>query len=133
MPLTSNEVINEQITQLLKRTNGVWRYLTKPHSCKPLKGGWKGPTHYLIWNPLKVHCGLEGYNVITWVMRSIIRIQRRHLKLERQGMTIDGSYERGIGSMTWPSLFDPSHFPNVAPYARLCPLNDPHAQHFLIL
>jgi len=65
----------------------------------PFKGGWKVPTHYLIQNPLKVHCGLEGSNVITWVMRPIIQIQRGHLDLGRQGMTIDGRYERGISSM----------------------------------
>ena len=72
MPLTSNEVINRQLTKLLKGTNDVWRYLTKPHSCWSLKGGWEGPTHYLVWNPLKVHRGLEGSNVITWLTRSII-------------------------------------------------------------
>ena len=48
MPLTSNEVINEQLTQLFERTNSFWRYLTKPHSCWPFKGGWEGLTHYLI-------------------------------------------------------------------------------------
>ena len=32
-------------------------------------------------------------------MRSIIRVQGRHLELERLGMTVDGSYERGISSM----------------------------------
>ena len=99
MPLTSNEVIDEQLTQLLERTNSVWRYLTKPYSCWSLKGGWEGPTHYLVRNPLKVHYGLEGSNVITWVTCFIIRVQRRHLELGRQGMTIDGHYKRGISSM----------------------------------
>ena len=63
MPLTSNEVIDEQLTQLFKGTNGIWRYLTKAHLCQSLKGGREGPTHYLIQNPLKVHRGLEGSNV----------------------------------------------------------------------
>ena len=65
MALTSDEIVDEQLTQLLEGTNSVWSYLTKPHSCQPFKGGWEGPTHYLNWNPLKVHCGLEGCNVIT--------------------------------------------------------------------
>ena len=75
MPLSSDKVVDEQLTQLLERTNSVRRYLTKPHSCWPFKGGWEGLTHYLIWNSLKVHCGLEGCNVVTWVACSIIRIQ----------------------------------------------------------
>ena len=99
MHLTSNEDIDEQLTQLLERINSVWRYLTKPHSYWSLKGGWKNPIHYLIWNPLKVHYGRKGSNVITWVMRSIIRVQCRHLKLGRQGMTIHECYEKGISSM----------------------------------
>ena len=72
MPLTSNEVVDEQLTQLLKGTNCIWSYLAKPHSNWPHKGGKEGLTHYLIWNPLKVHCDLEGSNVITWVTHSII-------------------------------------------------------------
>ena len=72
MPLTSNEVIDEQVTQLLEGTNGIWRYLTKPHLCQSLEGGWEGLTYYLDQDPLKVHCGLEGSNVITWITRSII-------------------------------------------------------------
>lgn len=99
MPLSSDKVVDEQLTQLFKRTNGVWRYFAKPHSCWPLKGSGEGSTHYLIWYSLKVHCGHEGCNVVTWVARSIIRIQGRHLELGRQGMTIDGSYERRMSSM----------------------------------
>ena len=99
MPLSSNKVVDEQLTQLLKRANSVWRYFTKPHPYWPLKGGWEGLTNYHIWNSLKVHCGLEGCNVVTWVAHSIIRIQQRLLELGRQGITIDGSYERGISSM----------------------------------
>ena len=48
MHLTSNEVIDEQLIQLLKGTNDIWRCLIKPHSCWSLKGGWEGPTHYLV-------------------------------------------------------------------------------------
>ena len=72
MPLTSNGIIDKQLTQILEGTNGIQRYLTKPHLCWSLKGGWEGPTHYLVQNSLKMHRGLEGNNVITWVMRSII-------------------------------------------------------------
>ena len=32
MPLTSNEVVDEQLTQLLKGTNYIWSYLAKLHS-----------------------------------------------------------------------------------------------------
>ena len=74
MPLTFNEVIDEQLTQLLEGTNSIWRNLTKPHSCWSFKGGWEDPTHYFVQNPLKVHRGLEGGNVITWVKRFIILV-----------------------------------------------------------
>ena len=60
MPLSSDKVVDEQLTQLSKRTNSVQRYLAEPYSCWCLKGGWESRTHYLIWNSLKVHCGLEG-------------------------------------------------------------------------
>ena len=60
VPLSSDKVVDKQLTQLFERINSVWRYLAKPHLCWPLKGGWEGPAHYLIWNFLKVHCGLEG-------------------------------------------------------------------------
>ena len=33
MALTSDEIVDEQLTQLLEGTNSVWSYLTKPHSC----------------------------------------------------------------------------------------------------
>ena len=72
MSLSSDKVVDEQLTQLFEKTNNVWRYLAKPQFCQPLKGGWEGPAHYLIWNSLKVHCGLEGYYVITWIACSII-------------------------------------------------------------
>ena len=81
MPLSSNEVINEQLTQLFKRTDCVRRDLSEPHSHWSFEGGRKGPTHNLVWNSLKVHCILKSCNVIKGVMRSIIRIQRRHLEL----------------------------------------------------
>ena len=48
MPLTSNEVDDKQLTQLLKGTNCIWSYLAKPHSSWPYKGGREGLTHYLI-------------------------------------------------------------------------------------
>ena len=52
--------------------------------------------HNLVWNPLKVHCSPESNNMIERVTRSVIRIQGRHLELQRQGVTIDGSREKGV-------------------------------------
>ena len=99
MPLSSNKVIDKQLTKLLKSANNIRRYFVELHSCWPFKGGWEDPAHYLIRNSLKVHCGFESCNVVTWVARSIIRDQGRHLELKRQRMTFDESYERGISSM----------------------------------
>ena len=36
-------------------------------------------------------------------------------------------------SHPWPSSFNPSPSPSVAPYAKLYPLNDSRSQHFLLL
>ena len=73
MSLSSNEVVDEQLTQLLEKTNSIRRYFTEPYPCWPLMGGWEEPTHYLIRNSLKVHYGLDGCNVVTWIVHSIIR------------------------------------------------------------
>ena len=48
----------------------------------PLRVGGKA-LHIILPGTLKVHCGLEGCNVVTWVACSIIRIQGRHLELGR--------------------------------------------------
>ena len=93
MKLLTNKLLN------FSKELTVFGGITKPHLCWPFKGGWECPTNYLIWNSLKVHCGLEGCNVVTRVACSIIRVQGRHLKLGRQGMIVDGSYEGRISSM----------------------------------
>ena len=99
MPLTSNEVIDEQLTQLLKRTNGVWRYLTKPHSYWSLKGGWENPTHYLVWKTLKVAMWSHGSHVPSYEPNANI------LNLEGKGWllmdAIKGESIRWIKSFTW--------------------------------
>ena len=48
MPLSSNEVVDKQLTQFFEKTHSVLRYLAEPHSCWPFKGGREGPTHNLI-------------------------------------------------------------------------------------
>ena len=99
MPLSSDKVVNKKLTQFFKRTHSVWRYLVEPYLCWPLKGGRESPTYNLVWNPLKVHRSLEGCDVITRVVCSIIRVQERHLGFRRQGVTVDESHERRISSM----------------------------------
>ena len=74
MPLSFDEIINKQLTQLFERTHYIWRYLAESHLYWPFEGGREGSTHNLIWNPLKVHCALESSNMIEGVTRSIIRI-----------------------------------------------------------
>ena len=96
MPLSSDEIINKQLTQLFKRTHCVWRDLAEPHLHWSFEGGKEGFTHNLVWNPLKVHCSPESNNMIERVTRSVIQIQGRHLELQRQGVTIDGSREKGV-------------------------------------
>ena len=83
MPLTSNEIVNKQLTQLFKRTHRIKGYFAKPYLCRPFEGSKEGSTHNLIWDLLKVHHSLESSNMIKWVTRSIIRIQGRHLEFWR--------------------------------------------------
>ena len=72
MLLSSNKIVDKQLTQFFERTHSVWRYLAEPHSCWSFKGGREGPTHNFVWNPLKVHCGLEDCDMITRVVHFII-------------------------------------------------------------
>ena len=88
MPLPSYKIVDKQLTQFFERTHSVRRYLAEPHSCWSFKGGREGPTHNFVLNPLKVHHSLEDCNMVTQVAHSIIRVQGRHLKLGRQGMTM---------------------------------------------
>ena len=42
------------------------------HMRKPFEGGWKGSTHYLVWNPLKVHCSFVSGDVIKVITRPVV-------------------------------------------------------------
>ena len=99
MSLSPNKVVNKQLAQLFKGTYWIGGYLTKPYSCGPFKGGWKGSAHYLIRNPLKVHCSLKSRNVVKRITRSIVWIQGRHFELWRERVTVDECSERGISPM----------------------------------
>ena len=101
MPLSFNKIVDKQLTKFFERTHSVRRYFTEPHLCWSFKGDKEGPTHNFVWNPLKVHCSLEGCDMNTRVSCSIIWVQGRHLKLGRQGMTIDKSHKARISSMNW--------------------------------
>ena len=73
-----------------------------------------------------MHCGLEGCNVVTQVVCSIIKVQGRHLELGRQGMIVDGSYEGGISSMN--QVFYKIHSSYILPHL----VHDfPHLIHLL--
>ena len=74
MPLSSDEIIDKQLTQFFERTHCIRRYLAEPHLHWPFKVGREGSTRNLIWNPLKVHCSLESSNMIERVTCPIIRI-----------------------------------------------------------
>ena len=99
MPLSPNKIVDKQLTQFFERTHSVRRYLAESHSCWPFKSGRKGPTRNLVRNLLKVHRSLKSSDMIKRFTRSIIWVQGRHLELRRQGMTVDGSHERGVYSM----------------------------------
>ena len=60
MPLSSEEVVDKQLTQFFKGTHGIRRYLAKPYSCWSFEGSKEGPTHNLVRNPLKMHRSLES-------------------------------------------------------------------------
>ena len=94
MKLLTNNLLNSS-----KELTELGGYLTKLYSYSPFEGGWKGFAHYLIWNPLKVHCNFEGCNVVKRVTYSIVRIQGGHLELWREWVTVDECSERGISPM----------------------------------
>ena len=87
MPLSSNKIVDKQLTQFFEKTHNIQRYLTEPHLCWPFEGGREGLAHNLIWDPLKVHrsleSSLESSDMIKRVTRSIIWIQGRHLEIRR--------------------------------------------------
>ena len=99
MSLSPSEVVNKQLAQLFKRTHWIRGYLAKPHSCRPFEGGWKGFAHYLFRNPLKVHCSFKSCNVVKRVTHSIVWIQRGHLELWRERVTVDECSKRGVNPM----------------------------------
>ena len=81
MSLSSYEVVNKQFAQLFKRTHRIRGYFAEPNSCWALEGSRECSAHYFVGNPLEMHSGLKGSNVIKRVTCSIVRIQRRQLKL----------------------------------------------------
>ena len=50
-------------------------------------------THDLVRYSLEVHQGLEGFQMIEWVLDSIVALNLRHSKLLWQGTGIDGYSE----------------------------------------
>ena len=48
MPLSSNEIIEKQLTQLFERTHCVKRDLIELHSHWSFEGGREGSTHNLV-------------------------------------------------------------------------------------
>ena len=60
MSLSSDKIVDKQLTQFFERTHSVGRYLAEPHSCWSFKGCREGPTHNFIKNPLKMHYSLKG-------------------------------------------------------------------------
>ena len=92
--LLTNNLLNSS-----KELTELRGYLAKPHSCRPFEGGWKGSAHYLFRNPLKVHCSFESCNVVKRVTHSIVWIQRGHLELWRERVTIDECSKRGVSPM----------------------------------
>ena len=96
MPLSSDEVVDKQLTQFFEGTHSIRRYLAEPYLCWSFKGSREGPTHSLVWNPLEMHRRLKSSNMIKRVAHSIIQVQGKHLELQRQEVTVDGSHERGV-------------------------------------
>jgi len=72
MPLSSDKIVDKQLTQFFERTHSIQRYLAKPHSCWPFERDREGPTHNLVWNPLKVHRSLKSSDMIKRITHSII-------------------------------------------------------------
>ena len=74
MKLLTNNLLNS--SKELTESEGILLNQTR---AGPLSK--EDSTHYFIRNPLKMHSGLKGGNVIKQVACSIIRIQRRQLEL----------------------------------------------------
>ena len=149
VPLSSDKVVDEQLTQLFKRTNGVWRYFAKPHSCWPLKGSGEGSTHYLTWYlegalwSWRLQCGHMGRMFHhtnprkaswTWKVGDDYWWKlRKENQFDELNHLHDSSFLYFPSSLPWLSSFDPFPSPNVAPYVKWYPLTSFHAQNFLLL
>ena len=59
IPVSPDEVRCELDAQLFEGTNGVGRQPADPYPYRGRQRGKGGPTHNLVWYPLKVHQGLE--------------------------------------------------------------------------
>ena len=81
VPVSPDEVKGELSAQLFEEINRVGRQPIEPNSCRPLQCGRKGFAHDLVRDPLKVHQGLERFQVIQRVLVSIIALHLRHSKL----------------------------------------------------
>ena len=59
----------------------------------------ESPTHDLIQYSLEVHQGLEGFQMIEWVLDPIVALNLRHSEFLWQGTGIDGYGERRVDSI----------------------------------
>ena len=63
--------------------------LAEPNSCCAFQRCKEGPTHDLVRYSLEVHQGLEGFQMIEWVLDSIVALNLRHSEFLWQGTGID--------------------------------------------
>ena len=83
IPMPPDEVRGELGAQLFERANRVGRQPAKPDSCESLPFGRKSSAHDLVQDPLKVHQGLERFQVIQRILVSIVVLHLQHSKFRR--------------------------------------------------
>ena len=151
IPLSSDEIVDKQLTQFFEGTHGIRRYLAKPYSCWSFKGRWEGlhiissetPWRYIvvlkvaIWSKGSRH---ESHHTsprkVSWTSEAR---GDRWWKLWKESLfdelnpLRDSPFSCSPSSHPWPSSSSPSPFPSVAPFVKQYPLFSFRAQHFLYL
>ena len=96
---SSNEIIDEGLTELGERVYGPRLQLVEPCSCRPSEVCREGATHYLVRHSLKTHDCSERVQVIKRVFKSVEHFQLGNLELCWKRIFVYPLGERRLGLM----------------------------------
>jgi hypothetical protein len=70
----ANKLGEELLTQIFERVDGVGLQVPEPHSVRSLQSGGECLTHVLLGHFLQEHVGCVDFNVVYWILGSIIHV-----------------------------------------------------------